>query len=1312
MVDIRGFNGGLNTDVSPELLPSGDYTYAMNVTNITNEIINLPGNSLIPNLPASVGNSTEWICGSFFDKKRQRIIVFTNNEMGYHRILSYNISLEAYTLLYSESPSPSTGVSALNWDIYPQFNPNGLIKDIKVVHRENEGDLYYFVGPDKVLYKFNFDTLLDWTTNNIPIKLDYFKVIKAPPKDLIQADIIDDTNYKVNNLYKKLFQFKYRFVYDDNEKSVWSALSVIPLPAKSTDPLYNALSNVQNVINLKFSTGDINVAKIEIAGRVNIESEWSDFFLIDTIDKERDGVADNIIFDYTFRNDSVYVAIDIQESNLLFDYVPDEVNALELANGNTLVIGGLKDGYDRDLQLDVTITNTPNTNSPAIVSTLEGVTRNASNNGAFTPTQFNASKNIYLEYVSGIVLFSGTPQVGDVITVTLSGKNRRREYNWIGNQELKDAVFNESWSVTFESGWSIVDLIDAFINHEKRASAFNITADFGLPFPLQNTPSSRPTNPFGRPLSGSIGNALYFGSFGFDMKEWWFDSVSVSIKRSFSFGQSDVFPTYKWNGVYKFGLAYYSKDGKTNGVFTNNNLNLQTSGYYADYIWTPSTADIVIPENETAQLFIGHTPPDWADYYHIVRTKELSCDFSLMVVSCDVRKTGGYVYIDIENIKTTNTNSKETSKVINYGTTTFVDGDRVRLLQKYNSSTGKVIWDTKEALDTPILAVEVNNSRLEIKVKDINTSSNPSIISLNTDDKFVIEIYRPAKVLSDDDLVYYEVGRKYDILTDANGDKYHDGTQVVTSATYWSFNITGLIVGGFFPIYYSTEFAAGANFNGIQINSNRNENDKVRQNIKAGDYIEIDGTLYNDGIYLVTNVISDSNLRTTIIVDINYNALSLETIQGFTIKRVSTPSATNKIAIVNMFNDGDYYFKTRTMVTTETGSTTGAFFVAEKNFSETYLSAVWSQGRPLIVDENIKEEYFPAMLRFSQSYIYGTNINNLNRFYPNNFEEADASFGDILRLKTRENFIRLFQRFKTGMIPIYRQIIIDNANSSQVALSERLLNKPNYYNGEYGIDKYGSSLVSTDYGDYFIDTDNKAIVRASLDGITNISDTNSLSFWANQNIKENTFGLGCFNYENRNVIMLIGHIEPIPNQVFYDLVRNIVAYAETDKTFESFYGYTDAETMLFINGFVYTGYNGALYIHNSPVRNNFYGVQQNSSITTVFNGGLQLKKTYTAIEELANGLWIGTISTGPLTNQTTSVSESDFQKTVGAYTINSKENKFNATIKRDQNSPGGKFQGAPMKGLYAQVALTNSLSSEQRLISVSLKYIQSPLTNS
>jgi hypothetical protein len=1398
MVDIRGFNGGLNTDSSPELLPNGDYTYAYNITNGSEGITNLLGNRLLEGVAApTVGN--DWVCGAHFDKTRQRIIYFTHNSSGYHRIISVDVNTQVHTILFENNigqnpvtqtfteskqikiyepilPPPlpnfpgffgiiivqganlnlssgalitisgsvsnnksfvvqffqyvfntttnqfenqisinqdpigslvpeegtfnitysreiSVSSSVFDWPLSAHYDPNYLIKDIKVIHREYEGDLIYFIDPNKMLLKFNYDTLLNNGYGPNP-RIDYFKVIKAPPKDIISVDVVDDSNYKINNLYKKLFQFKYRYVYDDNEKSVWSAISKIAYPTKSTDALYNALSNVQNAIDLIFQTGDINVAKIEIAGRVNIEDNWSDFFLVDTLVKERDNVSDNTVYTYKFRNDSVYTPIDIQESNLLFDYVPDEANALELANGNTLVVGGIKDGYDRDISLDVILTNVSNLDSPAVLSTLKADVVNDTNTGPFTGKSFPLAF-WFNPRIAGRIIFSETTQVGDIITVTLSGYNKEAWEDFFG-VKYTTRTFNDSWSVTVLPGWGIPDIINAFINHPNNGAygAWNVSG-------AQN---ARDVKAFGDPSPTQVAqpNTLYFGAFIVDFedgREWVFNSATVSIKRSFSFGQSDVFPTYKWNGVYKFGLVYYSKDGKTNGVFTNPQMTLRTSSYNTDYDWTIFGSPKIIPENETAQLYIGHEPPEWADYYHIVRTKELSCDFSLMALSVDVERVGAYVYLDIQNIIDTNNASKETSKVVNYNSTTFVDGDRVRILKKYDKVTKAVIWEAsqpKDFLDLPILSVEPRNSRLSLKLPNVDTSTNPNIITMSDNDILVLEIYRPAKVLSDEDLVYYEIGYKYNVLTDSSGNKYHDGQNIVNNIVVESYSITAPSAVTFLSATGSVSITNASLITGLSV----------------GDTITISGSSFNDGTYGIAGFIRGSTL---IIFFFQGVEDEFDTTPNITINKLA--NLNKPYAYINMFGDGDYYYKTRTMICDKTTTNFGPFFVAEKNFSETYLSAVWSQGRPLIVDENIKEEYYPSMLRFSQSYIYGTNINNISRFYPNNFEEADASFGDILRLKTRENFIRMFQRYKVGMIPIYRQIIIDNAQSSQVALSERLLNKPNYYSGEYGIDKYGSSLVSTDYGDYFIDTNNKAIVRVSLDGITNISDTNNLSAWANQNIKEHSYGYGCFNYENRNVIMLIGEID---SSTLLS-VNNIVAYSEPDKKFESFYGFTKAESILFINGFIYSLYvnNTALinkgwhlYIHDSQTRNNFFGEQQSSSISTVFNGGLQAKKTYTAIEELSNGLWTGSIATGPLTNQLTSLSTADFQKVVGAFVINSKENKFNATIKRDENSAGGKYLGIPMKGLYAQVALTNSLTTEQRLISVSLKYITSPLTNS
>lgn len=1311
MIDARGFNGGMNGDAPLELLPQGDYTYAMNIENGERGVLNLYGNRLIEGAEASEGGKG-WVCGAHFDKTRQRIIYFVHNWRSYHRILSYELPTEAFPdgrnlILFENGPTSDGNSSCFNWTVYPQFHPEGLIKDIKVVHRQFEGDLVYFIDPNKNLLKFNYDTLLQWREDDVNVEFDYFKVIKAPPKDVVSVDVIDDTSVMVNNLYKKLFQFRYRFVYDDGEKSVWSAISKVALPTRSTDPLYNSIGNTQNVIDLKFSTGDINVKKIEIAGRIAIESAWSDFFLIDTIDKGRDDVDSNTTKSYLFRNDGVYVPVDIQESNLLFDHVPDEVNALELANGNTLVVGGLKDGMDRLGKLDVAVTPITNTNSPAQLSTLSATTRNPSDSSSFAQIDINPSfLGTEDPKIAGLIKFSGTPQVGDVITVSIKGYNVEKWQTALGAEKQTRRNFDDKWIAVMLPGWGIQDLINYFIDHPNK---YPSQAWWYHKVTMGNQTSTQ-CKPFGIPDFAPATNCLYFGAFpspppddplvDFDRKRWVFESVQVSVKQSYSFIESDVFPVYKWSGVYKYGLAYYSKDGKTNGVHTDNTMVLRTGKYKTDYEWTPEGSPVILPEAETAEIRIGHTPPPWADYYHIVRTKELSCDFSLISISSNIRKEGGYTYIDIQNILDTGVENPEVSKVLKYAAASFVEGDRVRIMHKYNSGAASVTWNNdKDALDLPIIDVKDNDGRLELKVKDIDTTSSPNIISIADGDKTVIEIYRPAKVLSDEDVVFYEIGYKYNVLSDQEGNKYHEGQRVEEDVVLASVDLTVGVPKTFFSSTKTIETFYEPTIAGW----------------KVGDTIRVSGTASNDGVYTISSI----NIGFVITIGVNESVADESLSSPVTIEKITPPGI--YYTYINMFNDGDYYYRARTMISSS-DLTQGALFVADANFSETYISSVWGYGRPLIVDENIKEEYFPAMMRFSQSYIYGTNINNLSRFYPNNFEEADASFGDILRLKTRENFIRMFQRYKVGMIPIYRQIIVDNATSSQVALSERLLNKPNYYSGEYGIDKYGSSLVSTDYGDYFIDTNNRALIRVSIDGITNMSDTFGMMSWSNENIREDSFGLGCFNQEQRCVIMVVGRIETIQNVVAYNIITSAIGYNESRKKFESFYGFHTAEALLFVNGYIYSLKNTrvdddeekdawCIWIHDSETRNNFFGEQQSSEIHTVFNGNLQLKKTYVAIEELSTDVWTGNVKTGPLTGQETTIEKPEFKKVIGGVDVYGLENKFNTTIKRAANKPGGKFFGQTMKGNYAALELSNDSSSEQRLISVSLKYVQSPLTN-
>ena len=245
MVDVRGFNGGLNQDTANELLPAGDYIDAVNIDINQDGVVKLLGTTETTSL-AATPSGTNWVCGSHFDKTRQKVYYFVFNSAGYHRIVSIDALTLVSTILF-EDRTNTGGTSILGWGNDTSYTPTKIIKDVKMVYKDNGGDLVYFIDPLKRPLKFNTTTLPTLSATN-DVLFDYFKVIKAPPTSHPLCNYYDVAGRTVNNLRKKLFQFKYRFVYDDDEKSVWSAVSKVPLPTKANDDAYYADGTKSNGI--------------------------------------------------------------------------------------------------------------------------------------------------------------------------------------------------------------------------------------------------------------------------------------------------------------------------------------------------------------------------------------------------------------------------------------------------------------------------------------------------------------------------------------------------------------------------------------------------------------------------------------------------------------------------------------------------------------------------------------------------------------------------------------------------------------------------------------------------------------------------------------------------------------------------------------------------------------------------------------------------------------------------------------------------------------------------------------------------------
>jgi hypothetical protein len=209
----------------------------------------------------------------------------------------------------------------------------------------------------------------------------------------------------------------------------------------------------------------------------------------------------------------------------------------------------------------------------------------------------------------------------------------------------------------------------------------------------------------------------------------------------------------------------------------------------------------------------------------------------------------------------------------------------------------------------------------------------------------------------------------------------------------------------------------------------------------------------------------------------------------------STPAEFN-------FYEGDSYFRNRKIAIGGVGY--DSFNVMDSNVVDFYISAVSSiDGRPSVIDINARQQYYSTLIRFGQAYQANTNINGLNRFYGKNFDEYDYSFGDVQRIRVRDRQMRVFQKYKVGVVSLYSSIGKD-ANGLQVIFqTDKLLNPIQYYVGNFGM---GTTkfLTSNRFADYFCDNVSGAICRVSNDGVQSISTMYKMNSWANDNVRLRT----------------------------------------------------------------------------------------------------------------------------------------------------------------------------------------------------------------
>jgi len=1102
MIINTPFSGKLNLDDAEYRVSNNDYIDALNITKDAQGagqdkvVSNILGNALI-SYTAPTG--TNKVIGFYADKVRNRAYYFLWNSGGFNSIIYYDLNNQSITTLL-KSKTDSNNVDILN------FNPSYKVLSINIFYRDIEGDILFFndgYNPPKSLNVRNIYGL-NW-------KLEYLLVAKAPPVMPPQVVYENDTTITINNLRNKLFQFCYRYVYDNNEKSVWSSKSIVPLPQQPSTSLTDNTATNNARISVNFSTGGPDIKAIEISFRETTNGITSDWYLIKSFDKDSLVIADYDIYNFKFYNDSIYEQLDIIETTQLQDWVPQRANAGELANGNVLLYAGILEGYDKT-KMSLGVSQT--TGETAFYYEQAGLLFFATVNG--NDSGRGTVMNIYL-YGTGTNGLDGN-------VTTLNNAGGGYYINSFSSNLVTDLSVSYS-----TSGLTTTYTVNSILSGISAAMVLKGFTQVG----------------------SIVGNKLVMSlASGFVLTSTAFKTFPILDLYNTRFANV-------WDSGYQYAIQYFDAQGRTIGA--------QTS--VGGTINTPSR-DLTTTGFPQIYLTIFNRPPLYASYYQVLRSNNTTYNKRLCWVSASAYAgllnsldNTRFIYIGIDNIAEYNESISSTQNVVSYN---YTDGDRIRFIRRYDIDNIAVnlpqqfdyeivgtVATFQYNITYPIPVIADNNTYTAngnfLKIRYPNNDIGVDFQFPGTADwqHYEILLYNYSTNASAEQRFFYEFGKQYGIGNAGTDTRFHFGLAklanggTVVSVTNGDLFYRLRVVPYFDNFNFSSTTWDIETIGAYQINSESfpipvprtidNSSYRIQTqanipvNIGAGtpvwstagfffynksatdQTLSINGTfnLLSDGMsnisvyaIVLTNIAGTAAKYTVSLLPIEVSNLIQNVDTQFEINKKFVVPTTGKVWLVaTSQNDGNGNNKVYIQPFNFDFNVIKdkLIEIIESSFSDNINLITNSNGRPSVIDANASQTYFPTVIRFGQAYQSNTNINATNRFYYEDFDEYDRTFGDVLRLHVRDRYLKVYQQFKVGNVPILTQIVKDVTGNPLQANSNQLINKIQYYAGDYGIGDAATSLAWNNFADYFVDNFRGVVCRLSQDGITPISIINKMN---------------------------------------------------------------------------------------------------------------------------------------------------------------------------------------------------------------------------
>lgn len=1036
--------GFLDKDSDERLIAKGDYNDSLNIrrqiagNDIPYPVRNVLGNTAISNTLPSGTNQT---IGVIVHEETNNLFYFVWNSLGSHTIYQYNTITGNVTLVAQDS--------------YLNFSKQYIIQGQAINSVQDDGILLYFTDdfnpPRKINVKrailhqqgdYTSGYAAEFSSGTDAQKAQFYDYIKHPPLSAPTFAFFTDENRNYNNLADGVWQFRYRFIYDDGEVSAlspWSELAVSDEQRLNNTNVTQEYQNRSNGLRLTIPTSQNNVEQVEVTFR---DGNSGDEFIL----KREDNTPLNSSLTIDFYNDSVTTLLNTSDATKNYDGVPLLSKDMKIKE-KRMFLSNVLDGYDN---VDVTGFTGVAYSDAATLSTTESI----------SVTTLNDT------YV--VIGFSG-----------LGAIEAGKIYNLSFRIGIIDSIVSTFYKFTFTYantytaalGDTVADIAAFFINDLSNYNYNGITCN---------------VNGFFAPL---LSFNFTFSINGIQSNP---NLLTVESNKSGVFNTDYASRSFKAGATHPIGVIYFDRAGRPNTVSKLNDV-------YVKW-YTERNTDVEGLGASTIGAVLNNTPPSWANHYQIVYGGNSTVDEFLEYTCVGAYKSvttandKDRLYVSFRNFKGEDESFKNsTGALVDYQ---FVEGDRLRIKSYYDPAaairvTPDAYFDFK-VVGFDLLDADADTNPIYNSADPIRTTGyflileNPNTDGFDTTDGSDLsngywyntsaavgayfEVYRRKP--SSNRISYFEFGERYDIANAGAANRYHEGGVRDQNE---SLSYTAI------PPETADPF-----FSYVDANTTTNK-------FVPGDIIECTNSADAlMGVFTISKIeVLSDRVRLYLPQDISNNTATAIT----TITLQSEGAAT-------LLDAGDVWYKPRTFF--EGNNITG--FNASNQWVEDYYandfidSDSWDKGRTWAFSPDNKQLRRKSSVYHSEPFFDDTNFNGLSSFNLANvpFRDYDQSYGGIQAMRNHNQGLILFKENKITLAPVQRRIIESTEGGNIQTVSDTVLNEEQFYNGDYGVGLNPESIHGADGRWYFIDLKRGKHIRFSNDGVTPISEYKMRSYFYEQ----------------------------------------------------------------------------------------------------------------------------------------------------------------------------------------------------------------------